>query len=137
VVQLAVLTHHLAVVADHRHIHVLGQFRKEHPDLLVHGGDLGVIEPGRPAHGGGQTGRRPVFLVRVVVVDPEEERRLEPGRDGQGGGRGRLGLALGDLGADGVASAQVVVVDAESLVQPVPARQDDGRDHRSGVVAVG
>jgi hypothetical protein len=70
-------------------------------------------------------------------VHPEEERRLQPGGGGEGGVGRRLGLALGDLPVGGIAGAQIVVVETEPLVQPVTVRQDDGRDHRGRVVAVG
>ncbi len=50
-------------------------------------------------------------------------------------GRGRrFGLPLLDLGARRAPRAEVIVVDPEALVQPVPARQHHRRDHGGGVV---
>jgi hypothetical protein len=112
-----VLAQHLAVVAGHDHVGVGRQLGEQEADLLVHEGDLAVVEPMRPLGGVGEAGRRAVLLVRVVVVDPQEVRGLEPVERGERGRGGAIGGALGDHRARGIAGARA---EPEPITGPLP-----------------
>ena len=145
--QLAVLAQHLAVVAEHGHHRApqasVGLERVEHaPELRVGGGDLGVVGAFERARKLRRVlPRRGVGGVRVVEVDPEEERplalRREPAQ--------RLVHRLVPRALDRVhprlflepAQVEVVEVALEALVD-APARvEHEGRDEPSGPEAAG
>src|SRR4029077_7046954 len=62
---------------------------------------------------------------------------FQTGKRLQGRGRGILRRSLRDQTPLSIARAEVVVVDAEALVQALPPRQHHRRDHRRRVVAAG
>jgi hypothetical protein len=135
--RLSLVAQHLAVVADHRDHRPRRQRGEQPTDLVVEKGDLPVVEPVGSGRRVGEARRGPILLVRIVEVNPEEERRPQRREPGQRGAGRRLGVPLGDLRPLGVARAQIVVVHREPLVEPVPAGENHRRDHRRRVVAGG
>ena len=136
----------LSVVADHHDGRltvetVRLQPRQQPPHLLIGEGDLAVVEAGHAARAElrAEGLRRLVGRVRVVEVDPGEERllraALEPGQ------RSVDHLVGGPLHAAEVEvlvllQVEAIVVDLEALVEAPPAVEDERADERSRRVAL-
>ncbi len=135
VAELSLIAEHLAVVADDGDVRFLGQRGEQPADLVVHVGDLGVVEAVRARRAVGPRRRRPVLLVRIEVVHPEKPRRAQLAERGERGIGRRPRLPLAHLGTGAVAGAEVVVVGREALVEAVAARQHDRGDDGRAVVA--
>ena len=150
--QLVVLAHALAVVGrqhDQRAVveAVALQPVEQRAEALVGVGDLAVVRPVREELVVGH--RRVVRLVRVVVVDPQEERLallrlVQPLEDRLVDARGapllegeRVALRrAGRRERAVVRGRQPVVVEVEALVETVARDQGEAADGRPGAVAL-
>ena len=138
---LAVLAEALAVVGGDEHERAGEGARLLEPpqqprELLVDERDLAVVR--RIGEARGEARGRLVRRVRVVVVDPQEERAAVRGRvhPPQDGVRRRVGEALDvQRAARVVALRQVVVVHVEGAVEAEAAVQREARHERRRAVA--
>jgi hypothetical protein len=130
--RLAVLAESLAVVADdhnrRRSRDRTLEGRHQAAELLVHRGHFTKVRPtAKPAE---ERLGRGVRIMRIEVVDPEEQRlRARLGEEGQDGIRCRPGAPFDRSGR------QRVIVAVEPARETELPRQDERRDEGRGAVA--
>ncbi len=135
VLRLAVVAEPFAVIRDDGDRARLGDVARERRDeaseLRVHRRDLTKVRVARVARA--VRLRRLVRRVRIVVVDPEEERRLP--RGGSSSASAASVVSRDDRST--APAGKLVVIDVETACQAEPARERERRDERRGAVAGG